>query len=748
MRPSLFLAALAFCAVAQAQLTDEELQVKVSHDCVAMPAGRVMADLSAKSGLKLDTTSATESEILIIRANDVPLAQLMDQIARVASGMWRKSREGWELIRPFSTASAEQNAEFQMKLGKIRKQIDDRYKTFEQRESSPQEGSTAAAEPAGGVGPFFGGASANKAIFRLLKVNDLGKIANLESGDRVVFATTPNRMQFPLQGNVAKIISDLVAEHNDSVKNSPNPSDELPAGMEEVREFLNMFGLDQKPEMIQGRVAKLVLSAGKQPMMGMIQLELKLYDANGKVVLQGQEMLQSADSNWDFSMAEELADALPEGAPGAQPKKAPVKQEGDKDIEFSAITKEMMGLFNVMGAFEGGQMAAEKISPELEARLIRPDLYDPLSYAVSESLIFSAKAKGINLVANIPDSYVSFFSGMLGEKTTVNAFLESIKKNKSLDYKESGGFVSIMASMPYTARKNRIDRPALARLLSAGKAKGIISLDDLAAYAQTNPELMETPLVMTQVALFAPGAFGRGMTGQNDWALIRFYGTLGQHQKKQMREGLHMSFTQLNPQQRPHVEKLLFGQATRIESGPDKSDESIPFLGAMEAFMPKRATSWKDEPTELMPTGIPNAGYLVISAKDDPVGMVEGDNKSPMTQMMGAVGPDELAFLKLLKEIPGMAEMTGQIPQIEKLRMGTRTTFKFGFQVGKEEAVRKQLIDDQVGKDGAVMSMSNVPAEFQARIDSAYEKIKKSPFFKMMQMASGMGGRPTEPPQI
>jgi hypothetical protein len=515
--------------------------------------------------------------------------------------------------------------------------------------------------------------------------------------------------------------------------------------MKELMDFMKEMGWDPENKPISERPAKLLLVCGRQKMFDMVSVRLNLYDSNGKVIHSGSAMLRTGVSmfggimgDMDFENIEGLA------APGQPPKPPKASTEKDDPIELSPIAKEIAGMF---GSGFMDPSSFPKLSPEVENCLLRPDVFDPLSFEISESLLYVGKKKNWNVVANLPDSLAGGMFSMSTSSQGVNAFIESSKKNRSLIWKEAEGWLTVQPSRPFSNRKHRVNRAALAKLLSASKAKGVVALDDLSDYAQVNDDPVTTAIAMRSIMLFAPGAMSRGLAGTADWNLVRFYGTLGAIQRKAMAgEGLQVGFMQLNPNQKSLIERLTFGMSSQIELGPEKEGFGIPVMDFQMGMMGKSGGSWKEEPTELMPTGLPSQGTFTVKSSNSFVGTVEGD-ANPISRMMGAIGPEEIAFFRLLKDVPGIGEQMNQMPNIEKLKVGTRTTFKFTFNVGEDASVRKSLTDDQIKRDAQVADLNNPSPELKAQIDAATERIKKSPFFKMMMSMGGMGAPSRVPPR-
>ncbi len=754
-RFALIFASILAATTSFAQLDDEALAVKVTFTQSMTSVGRALEGLSNASKVPLLASVPMAGEPLMISVTDAKLADLMAQIAKVTGGAWRREEGGFRLIRPAGMDAAEQNAERAERLKSIRTQI---AKKMESLKPKPAGSKQTSEGPnfSMGFGGMGGSGAGDKAITKLLGQIDVNAIAGIEQGERVVFSSLPTRMQRPFFGNVAPVVTELVQNHNAATANRPptnvGADDEVDEA--ELNEFLKAIGISRNDKPIEGRPAKVLLAVAKgggfMGMMGGYQIELLLFDSNGKVLIREQSMLM--DSNGLLggiaqamgAAMEGIGDALG-GATGEKPKEQEIEGP-DGDIVYSKETKEVATLFGTAGGgMSGGMSIPSKLTPDLEAKLLRPDIYDPLSFVESESLAAVASVKKWNVVANLPDSRISMFGMMAGETATkVNKYLTSIFKDKRLVANSANGWLTIQPSHPRSARLSRVDRASLAKLIGGAKTNIVVNLDDYAAYALKNPPPMETPAAMIYLMLFAPNAMSQGMMGMTDWDMLRFYGTLNPVTKSSLPNGITMSLTNVEPYQRKLVERMLFGANANLVVGaqPEESAAS-PFMAIMKSFMGNNGGTWKQEPTEIMPDGLPNAGTIQIKAENTMVGRVEGE--SELNSMFGALGPGELALFQFMKDDPNMGMMAQGMPPITALKMGTRSTYKFRFNVAADVSTSRVLNDDRISKDGQILSIDNLPADFRAQIEKQKELLKKDPFFKMM-MGMGTRGREVPPP--
>ncbi len=710
------------CSGVRAQDADP----KVTYSTVAVPVKRAVADLAKATGAKIDVASQAAAEIVIIFVKDVPLSQVMAKIAKVTSGEWVKDAEGIQWLNYSTTAlQKDRQAEDDKRVADVTKSLKQMADRLVPVPPTQPAGSGKPDDEEKQPPPLSG---ISKAIIRISSMLSPAAIASVDDGERLVFASAPTHMQRPL-GNIGSIIADLVQEHNAAAlerekierkSEETNPKTvEQKKEEEDMRRTWGRFDRQNYDKPITAPIAKVLFIVSKDGFGffgGGATVELKLFDGEGKVVLSGQDSLGVGLGPMGM-----MAASAPENAQAVQ-KPGPTSPP----IEYSDTTKELSGFFDFSGGAD--DWAAKKPSEKLLEKLLRPDLYDPLSFQQSEALLAVAKAKGVNLIANLPDNVVSFMDTFNAKgKATVDDYLEDLKSGETVTIDTADGWMTVRPASPAKSRELRVDRSALAALIGAGHAKGVPSLDDLAAYAMKCEQPSETPIVMPYVMMFAQHAFNQGMRGPTDWNMLRFYGQLTLAQRESLKAGSQLSMRSLLPQQKELVTKMAFGSPPQIkvERPGDKPADEGGFMEMMSRFMPSAVVDYRDEPTEVMPSGLPADAYVTLKLTEDNV-VVPQSAEGKDIAMFGALGTDELAIFQYMKESPEFGEMGGMMPQIDRVRLGSRKVLDFTFQLGQGVSLKETLLDDHLPKDSAAISTGALPAAFQARIRKRVEALKKT----------------------
>lgn len=711
-------------------------EAKVTYTTVAVSAKKAIADLAQKSGLPLQCSASMDGEILALRLKDAPVDQVMAQIAAATSGTWSKEGDKFYLVPDGSARNMEAaklRQRYAEKIAATLKKLEDSLKPKPKDPKAPKTEE----EPAI-PSQFAMMGMGNSYMIRLASAIGANQLSSVPDGGRVVFSTNPTRMQSSLPGSANAIISDYVVEHN---KLAAAAKQDEPAKVDQdpnMAAFMELFSSRmKKPETITGPPAKALVVASRRGMFMGYTLELKLYDANGKT-LATETLPLSLDLPFD---PQELMN----------PKPAP-KDEG-AEITLSPLALELYKAGNSFSNFRGGGGAANvKLSDALMAQLKDPVEHDPLSYLHSEALIAIANQRNEQMVADIPDSVSSFFDNLVAKgKLTATSFLAQIKGDDKAQVKEANGWLIVTPDNPVRSRKERLDRVALRTLIQTSQSRGYVSLDDLAAYAQKNESPMDAPASMTYIVLFAPGAMQQGMMGLVNWDMLRLYGMIDVSQREALQRGRRIPFSQLTPGEQAQLTKMLFGadgtlSAENPQSGdPAKKQDPLTemIFSQIERFAGGNEKDFRTEPTEVMPNGLPGNGYVVLNYTSQPVAQPQ-----TMSTDFGrgtSMGPMELGMLKFFKDDPNMSQVSGAIPTIEDLKVGTRSVYNFSFYVASLVSQKQTLNDDVIPKDAPVYKMANLPSDFQKQINDMAASMSKNPIWKMIGQMGGFGQRAVPP---
>lgn len=682
---------------------------------------QVVAKIAEATGAKLEVSPSMASPVVFLSVAERPLDEVLQRIAKVTSGEWSQDGEARRLVRNAAQQGREVQAEYQIRLAAVRKAVQQLVKTANQAANRAQEESSEGVD-AEMFGFMFG--MSNRVFADLLPLIDANHLTQAIGGNRVVFSSSPNRMQRPLPRNIGPIVDRLVASHNARAAKAPprETAVEDDEGAAALQGLLGLFGGSRREKPITEPPAKALLVAESPQMSFGINLAFRLYGPSGEVLLEESTVLAGEGlgrmPGFGGMMVSASTDVVePEGETKPQSDQPPAPKEDP--IKFDEISTSVLKTFGSMGA-------APNFEPAVDEWLSRPDLNDPLRIVHASALPAVAQAKKRSVVANLPDtaSGLSMLTG-LSQDLTPSSYLKLLRDSMECEVAETEGWLEVRPKFAEAARNERSDRLALTRLIAASKANAGARLADIAQYALTSPAPMENQVAMLHLVRFAPQTLNSGMR-MPDWNMLRLYGMLPPGILANLTQGGTLRFSQLTPGISAQTSKILFGPGTKltVDRGQAAPPSALSFFSMMEDFAPSNHQDFRDEPTEVMPNGLPPAGALALDASESIIGSPAGGNWPPGFDF--ALGADELALFRWFSEDPNFASMSGGMPTMDGLRLGSRSTLKFNFHVAPRVRAEKTLNDDRVPKDAPLTPLSQLPPGLSKLIDEKVAELKKT----------------------
>jgi hypothetical protein len=698
---------------------------KISYVGPVGPASRVLAEIGKQNGVSLVTSPQTQNDVIGVAVSDVTLGELLKKIGDATGNVWRKDSEGYRLIRD-NTVDRNLKAEsLKNRSVLVAKAIEKIIEDSKKKAPPPQESFSTGNAVFRVAGPDFGRMArtpGGKAILALIQALGPDELAKLEDGKRVVYASAPNMMQKPIPGNTsAKVASTLATEQKEYLKNRPADG---PNGMRLMtpENDLSIFDGDASKG-----IGKLLLIVSRASGQSELMFQVMLSDREGKSLAGGNLQLaveKGEQTAIDFEAKKitpdpatsELARALnPGGSGGAQ-------------VSFIAVTVAdgaSGGESAPMEIFGGGSGSARpRLSPELTKHLLEPEKSEPASFGWTEAIATLAQ-QGQDVVAAIPDSAIRpLISRLAGEFTTKQ--LLNAATNWGVEPTISSGWIVFKpGSIPF-ARDHRFDRGALGRLLKVAEGSGLVSLVDMAAYASTQaiPPTFTSyeRQVITWFTTDSP-VNGFGFDSSN-WSTLRLFASLSVGQRQALGSGQSLPFRNFSPYQIGIVNEEIFHSM----AGPNYRNPN-PTGGidrrqvvVADGFMITDGSfKLAQERTEMLPTGVPAAGYLRVASTTD-VGVVASDSKTGSRQVMTA---GSIAFRQNQAENPQMASFM-QGSNFDQYRQVSIARHNFAFELSPSGFMRRNLQDvAPIGASNKPVAYDQLPADFRKRVDEMRKRTPK-----------------------
>lgn len=689
------------------QQADVSQKVTFSHTGGSLP--KVLAELGGQTKLAFDVHPDVAKEVVFVQVSDQPLSAVLDKIAFVCGGKWFDQAGVIKLIVDPQARAREDQLVANKRLEGVRrgkKLLDERSKP----EKYEDEGETFETTPDAGT------ILINEIISQIPDM----VLAAVKPGERVVFATTPTRMQRAMpRFNMARVNA-WVKEHNDSI----GAMEAVPPEMEE---FQKLFGDRFTPKKFEGQPAEMMLIVSSSTNMwgSGLTARLAIFDSNGKSALETSASLVDGDP---MGMAEM---AVPAGV-GDESTGKPPAEEKSTPIQYP---KEYEDLIK---SFEAGDNARGVQTEQFRQYLLHPEVHEPLAIPFGWALTCASRQSKVSMVGTLADDDGVFYGGKIHAVEDLKGQLLD-----KLDESQPGWWV-VKPADPNLARNARIDRNVLAGFLAICE-KANPTLDQFAEFLASSTGEFENSMVNMRIQTVRPG-MGGNIFGGLDMPGVRMYGLLSQGQRAQLKQDRQIPFAGLSTKARAQAVRMLFGAdstgLTEFDSTAPQGRKSVldDMSQIMSFGMAGGRSSLQLEPTEVMPDGLPGNGFLSATVENKPYVMALSE-KGGANEFTIPLGIDELAMFRLMMQQPEFAAEGQQfMANFEQMQRGTRDEWTIRMHVAPA-AVRLINLDDLKPLGGDKFSIRQLPDDLEASVNQRANKLKDSPFFKMIAMGASMGGQ-------
>jgi len=690
----LALFAAAACAFAQRPSLHVTFKVRASR------TEQVLPQLAAATKLDLRAGPGMENDVLVIDVKDVPLDAVMARIATVTVGVWRQQGSVYRLMPDLTKRNQQELAEASLRTAAVRKALQNLHADLKKVASSDskekQDVLDVAAEKLNVL--------ETDAVSGLLDRLDPSVLAEEQVEDRLVFSTSPTRFQLPMGAGADEILDHLISAHNKIIEGIPKEALAAVARTD-IKGEADVRDRDAASFTEIGPVAKALLIItrsyenfgrdiyGDSAAEGG-EVQLRLFDSSGKVIFATREVLTELGVD---SMLDDIAKVDAGATPQAEP------------IEYSVDST----AFRVFLASKAAWHFNPPLPPDLRKKLVRPDLYDPLSYFQSDQMFAYAKSQGKPLVANLPDLLGSQLDGPHALPTSmadVAAFFES---SGPLVKASDDAFVTVSPAFPAESRARRMDRSALAALIKASQEKLAPSLDDLAEYSEHAPNPLRSYLEGIYLIWFIPGWL-TDPEEPNLWRMLQLYGAFTPNSRSVLAATGRLSFDAVSASERSALERIVYGNGTEFVPENSSSQQTATPLAFPAKSEVLDETDYRSEPTELAPNGLPDKGYIQLQRSDEPAAFGIGSGYDALS--FGPVyHPRQLMMMDRLRK-RGSKWLAGTNPSASALQLGASASLDFTLHLKSKVAIRQTLKDDRFPRDAEILSEKDLLTKWQPEI--------------------------------
>lgn len=683
----------------------------VTFKSPAAPLGKVIAAISAQTKVPMSARGPIADEIVVVSVKDASMEEVRKYLAFACTGQWQQDGAAFVLVRDEPKAKIQEQEELARIAERFAKRI--------QENAAPVLSS-----------PSMTAASAEKHLQQLAKINDQVKqnqggaydavtlepggtpqerlmarvllsldpkeIASLPADSRSVYSTSPTRMQRQLPNGAMQSMGQFVTEYGiwQAVAERYRPTDP-------ENQFVD-FGFFGP---MKSRPAKAVLIATKWGDGLAVSFELKIVDSRG------------------FVLASTAAGIDATGTASGKEDGQPSFVQGETPIQLS---KDSIEVLTMRSGLQNPTMG-QTIRPELRAKLLKPEEFDPLLFGPSDFLLGIAEQEGRNLIASVPDSTFDLALGTTG--ATPSRARQSLSSGETMTFTDDGKWTVATATWPALARRRAMPRHLLGQLARELEKPGAGSLDALSRMAAqlggtSAPQLSTAYVAMLQPAVAANLDF-------SSWDLLRFYGGLTSAQKAAVSKGGDLAIGSLESNAKNALNRLVFFGTSAMPLGQfqmiTETEPGSPQLDTSESI--------RMEPTEAMPDGLPPAGILRFEVYDASVAIGLGG---------GSFSADDLGTQLAMRERPEVFPYVSESPMPAKFSMAQRRSIMITMSA-MEQVIATYLLNDLRAADNRWGALNELPQAFRDAVERSRKDARDA--FKNVGNSGAGGGGSNIPPE-
>lgn len=665
--------------------------VQVTFSTPAAPLSRLLPALGQIAGVSLAASLNTANDVMILRLDKAPLPEVMKRLAEVDHASWEKDGETLRLNRTPGQERADETADFQDQVKLFQKAIDKREATlakmpaFDSAEAknlaerthamlkgfNPNDNSGRswqAGQQLDAEGPV------GRALTRLLSTFKAEDLASLPTQIKAVYSTQPTASQYPLSSEAQRVVEQMIADQAVWADAAQRDDVHNPQVGNTTYLLGGITGATQPFDNV-GKVLLMFTRWSRQPS---VNVEMVVADAKGKDL---------ARTTTNFSPYAD--NQAPENPPPAT---------GEPALQLSDISRQVASL-------QTDRRGARALSPELRQRLLQPEQYDPLGYALSDCFLQTSQYRKENLVAVVPDS-LYYLGSYQTDKLTPTAFLQLLKMAE-MDVREQDGWLQAAPREPLYDRETRISREDLGQALRTIATHPKLSIEEQAAVALAIPE--ETSYLPNFfIELIAP----HGVRMNFGDHFLRLYGLLSEPQRYKLVSG-GLTYGELTQKQQREVLSYLYGPNVWLQYQPP------PGQGFNQSEMDSWWNGIKREPTECLPNGIPPNAAILGTQVSDSVVITQDMQRERFVEPGREMDAGSFAWQKFAQDHPQLFPWMGDSNQqvdLKKFSYGKRRQINMqikllpGVTLSGSLEERDMIFSDPVPYD-------QLPDDFRAAVD-------------------------------
>jgi len=656
------------------------LNPQLKLDPIVGTAPTVIEKLAAASGMKLKYNKNVANDVIALAAPNSTAKEIMDQMAYTLQAEWTEAGGEWTLARTDEQLKEQAAAHHKVTVEHLRKAMEKFPKVEPWKDESDAralalqiENFERQTENQNFVSQNYR-ALQNKMpdsrlLHQILASFPLETLADTPVQGRVVYSSSPNRLQKPLPKSADAPIAQFIRENKLLIEAYER------AGMGENARY---FG---KPPSVS-KVAKVIVWT-KRVTLGGLETHLTLLDDKGAEV-------GTASHNFELDLRSDLMNP-------------PTRVTGDDVlVELKPLSKELVESARTMMEGQNG-----RVSKAVVDYLRTPKKNELLGMINLEAVEAMAKAANKPVAVALPELQIFVILALSADGKVSLKRYESSLISSGLERTEKNGWICFREIDPHLGRLRRVDRTAYEEYCQRIAREQRNSLDGFAEFVWKYPGRVENTLL--PIFMMISGTYPTNFQYEDDLNMVRFYATLTPAQKKVLAEGKPHGISDFTAQQQTILSNYIYGQQLR--------NYSVSYEDAPELTTESRR-QMTTESTEVFPNGLQAPFSVTAAVTDSPSWFVK--------QSYGEARPTEaqsIAWERYTHERPDLFPYVTQFANDQgTYAQGQARAWKFTLQIRKGVQTEVDLVDHTFPALDKFIKFEQLPADFKAEIEKSIKQ--------------------------
>jgi hypothetical protein len=640
----------------------------------------------------MEAAPQTKDEIVIASLKGVSPEAFRKELAEVVGGEWKAEGNLFRLIRTSEMSRAQEAEEHALRVAEVTEGVEELQRKVAERPAFDSAAATSLAKKVAALyakhkGHLSDGNGLRESIalepespagrLAIAAVATLGvkQLAEVEPGGRIVYATTPTRMQRRLPRDLSGVVRRYVEEQTAYVAALRR----VPAAEEWANSWSPLLR-KETPMAPSG----ILIATSRSPYNDALGVDVKLLDAEGKYIGEHRTLLQLTKR--------ERSPALAEGK-----------------VALSDLSHRFVEAFKAMQS--GTTFLKDEV---LRRAMERPEERDPLSYVATDGLLALSKEK--NVLACIPDSGFlepAFTSVDTDGKLDLGRFSQWLGDQCVVSQKD-GWFVA-RPKQRVRSRNLRVDRRVAGEFFRGAVRSGGASLEDMAALATQVPRRY-TDTLMPILAFFILPDLNASITDRNI-ELLRVYGRLTPNQRIALHNGDPIRAHQLTAASIADLNYMIYRADSPVSimfSGPPPPD------GVFQNSLTR-------EVTYALPNGIPSDAVLSVMSNDADAVIPDGGGSGGADyQPMSAWA---LAFHQVRAENADPSDRREKAAY-NRFRYGYTRSHNLKVELADSISLRTDIKENHFPRNTVSVAYEALPESFRRAVEDAKIQVRRDHFPK------------------